>query len=165
MTTKITKPTKMAVLGKFRDDQKLDIWQIADASGKVISSMNYLGILNPTFVPVVQDSHLAINTNVPQNVVNTVDQTGLFHVALVMQSYGDGAHKDTCVATITWTDAQNTVNTKTLSLDGHTKDSQQLTHFFIALSGSAVSIVTAFSQAAFHYDLAIGVQIVSTFPD
>lgn len=162
MAVQITKPTPTTVMGRFTSLAGQDIFQIFGPQGNLVCSLNSSGLFNPTFVPIVQNSLLAIKTNLPQSVSNQVIATSLFNIALFMESYGTGAPGTTCVATISWTNAQGVAKTVTLTLPGNSDNIQQENYAFLAQAGSIITVSTTFSGAAFNYDIAAAIAILPT---
>jgi hypothetical protein len=113
-------------------------------------------------VPAVQKSLFAQDVNTPQSISNPVLVNTLFNVAIYMESYGDGGSGTTCVATITWTNVQGVVQTLTLTLLGPSDNTQQENLVVLAKAGSNLVVSTAFSGAAFHYDIGCNVLILPT---
>jgi hypothetical protein len=162
MAVQITKPTPYTVMGKFSSFSGQDIFQIVGSDGSIICSLNSKGLFNPTFIPIVQNSLLAINTNAPQSVSNQVIATSLFNIALFMESYGNGQSGTTCTAIISWTNAQGNTKTVSLVLVGNTDNIQQENYAFLAKAGSTITVSTSFSGAPFNYDIAAAIAILPT---
>jgi hypothetical protein len=159
MTYNITRET---VIGRYNNPTDQDIFQIVGPGDDNILAMDYLGLLHPSSVPIVQNSLLAIDTNVPQSVTNNNIETSLYQVALYLESRGDGGGGTTCVATIVWSSPAGAPRTITLTLDGDTDNVQQENYVILALQGSNITVSTAFSGASFHYDIAIAIALLPT---
>jgi hypothetical protein len=155
-------PTTKTVIGTFDNPSNLDIFQILGLGGSITCGMDYTGLIYPTAVPVIQKSLLAVNTNAPQSVTNLVTVTSLYNIAIYMESSGDGGVGTTCVATIAYTNVQGSAKTVTLTLGGNTDNIQQENYVLLAGIGTSISVSTAFSGAAFHYDLALAIAILPT---
>jgi hypothetical protein len=152
--------TKETVIGRFNNPQCLDIFQVVGPGDDNILSMNCDGLLNPTSVPVIQNSLLAIDTNIPQSVSNENTVTSLYQIGIYMESRGDGAGGSTCVATISWSAPAGTPRTITLTLDGSSDNTQQENYVILALAGSTITVSTAFSSTNFHYDIAAAIALL-----
>jgi hypothetical protein len=113
-------------------------------------------------VPAVQKSLYAQDTETSQSITNPVLVDTLFNVAIYMESYGDGGSGTTLVATITWTNVQGNVQALTLTLLGPSDNIQQENLVILAKAGTNLVVSTAFSGAAFHYDIACNVLILPT---
>ena len=155
-------PTKGTVIGQFDNSTKSDIFQTTMPGNGIFMWMDYLGLIHPTSVPVVQASLLEIDTNVPQSVTNENAATSLYQIGIYLESRGDGGSMDTCVATIAWSSPAGTPRTITLTLDGDTDNIQQENYVILALAGSNIVISTSFSEVPFHYDVAIAVALLPT---
>ena len=113
-------------------------------------------------IPVVQNSLLAIDTNTPQSVTNTNIATTVYQVAVYLESRGDGGSGTTCVATVSWSSPAGTPRTITLTLNGDTDNIQEENFAILALAGSNILVATAFSGAAFHYDISVAIVLLPT---
>ncbi len=111
---------------------------------------------------VVQNSLLAVNTNTAEIVSDTAVATSLYNIALFMESYGTGGGGTTVVATIFWTNAQGNLKTVALTLALDSDQIQQENYVMLAKAGTSISVSTAFSGAAAHYDIAAAISILPT---
>ena len=115
------------------------------------------GSLVPAGILAVQSSLLAIDTNLPQEVVNNNILTSLYNIAINMESRGDGIPGSTIIANISWTPVQGGTKQVTLVLDGDEDNIQQENYVMLALAGTTITVSTAFSGTSFHYDFACSV--------
>lgn len=155
-----TDPTPNAVIGKFTNESNQDIFQIVGPGGNVTASLNYLGIFNPTLIPIVQQSLLAINTNQLHSVSNTAVATSLYNIALYTSSVGSGAPGSKLVITLSWT--QGTPRTLQLELAGDVDSIQQENYVFLVVGGADITLTTAFTSTPFFYDIAAAISILPT---
>jgi hypothetical protein len=154
-------PTKKTVIGSFENFDQSDIFQVLGPGGSISAGMDASGLVYPARVPVVQNALLSINTNKVGSVSNFVPDTAMYNIALFMESYGDGG-SSTCVATIEWTNAQGNVKTVDLILHGSSDEIQQENYVLLAGAGSTITVSTAFTGAAFHYDGSFAIAILPT---
>lgn len=154
--------TKNAVIGTFDNPQSLDIFQIVNQGDGTVLAMDYQGLLHPQIVPTIQKSLMAISTNQNQSVSNVAIATSLYSVSIYAESLGSGAGGTTTVATLSWTNAQGTPKTITLSIPGDSDTIEQVSYVVLAKQGTTITVSTAFSGASFTYDLAIAIAILPT---
>jgi hypothetical protein len=152
--------TKQTVIGRFNNPTEQDIFQVVGNGDDNILAMDYLGLLHPSNVPIIQNSLLAIDTNVPQSVTNENTLTSLYQIGIYLESRGDGAGGSTCVATVSWSAPAGTPRTIAMTLDGSTDNTQQENYVILALAGSDIVVSTAFSSSSFHYDIAIAIALL-----
>lgn len=150
-------PTTKTVIGTFDNSSNLDIFQSLGQGGQVICGMDYTGAIYPAQSPIVEDSLTAIDVTTPQTISALAGTTSMFNVGIFMESYGTGAGGTTCIATISFTNVQNNVKTVVLTLLGPTDNIQQENYVLMALGGTTISVTTAFSGAAFPYDVAVSI--------
>lgn len=115
------------------------------------------GTLVPAGILAIQASLLAIDTELPQTVVNNNVLTSLYNIAINMESRGDGPPGSTIVATILWSPVQGGTKSVSLVLDGNTDNIQQENYVMLASAGTTITVSTAFSGTPFHYDIAVSV--------
>jgi hypothetical protein len=113
-------------------------------------------------VPVVQNSLLAINTNVNQSVTNNNVKTTLYQVGVYLESRGDGAGGTTTVCTISWTSPAGGPKSVTLVLDGNTTNIQMENYIILGLAATDLIVATAFSSTSFHYDIGVTIALLPT---
>jgi hypothetical protein len=158
----ITPPTKDTVIGKFISLSEQDIFQIVGPGGKILASLNSKGLFNPTFVPIVQNSLLVVNTSSPQSVSNIAVANSLYNIAVNMESRGNGAQGSTVVTTIAWVPVQGGVKNVTLVLSGEGDQIQQENYVLLAAAGTNITVSTGFSSTPFNYDIAVAIAILPT---
>lgn len=143
-----------------------DYLQIGRASdGTIVGWIDEEGHLQGSLaygIPLVQNSLLVLDTNVPQSVSNMNTATTVYQVAVYLESRGDGAPGTTCVATLNWSAPAGTPRTITLTLDGNTDNVQEENFAILALEGSTITVSTAFSGASFHYDISVSIVLLPT---
>lgn len=109
---------------------------------------------------VVQNSLLAIDTNIPESVSNTNSDIAMYQVALYMFSRGDGASGSTLVTTVQWTGVSGIVHQLAVTLLGPSENIQQETFALLCQAGTAISVTTAFGTTSFHYDICAAITLI-----
>jgi hypothetical protein len=115
-------------------------------------------------LPIIQNSVQTTNTNAPQSLSLVAPAGGptFYEIPVYLNSRGDGAGGSTVTMTLTWTGVSGVVHMVTLVVSGTVVGQVQLETFpILVLGGSTVSVVTAFSTTAFHYDIAARVTAMS----
>jgi hypothetical protein len=159
MAVQVRTPTANTVIGRF-EDASCDIFQVVGPGGNVIASMTRDGLLNPTVVPVVQNSLLALSTNQPQSVSNIAVATSLYNLALYASSPGTGAPGSKLNLTLSWT--QGEPRSVVLQLSGDVDSIQQENYVFLVRAGGSMTLTTSFTSTPFFYDIAAAIAILPT---
>ena len=149
-----------AVLGNFRNDSKKDILRVFDATNGNVVRIDSNGVISPASAPVFQNSFFGSGVNAPFSVSSPIGTTGLYNVGLYLFSYGTGGAGTTMTTTITWTGPSTLQHSIQIILAGDSQQVQQENYVLFNLTGSSLSISSAFSSTPFEYDAGISISLL-----
>jgi len=114
-----------------------------------------VGYTPGSVVAIIQSRLQVSDVSTPQSVSLTADADSLFQISVSMETAGDGLPTDKLVCTVSWTDQSHPPDNNVVTFDmvGDVQQIQMETYPISVKAGTTLTVSTAFTANAFHYDI------------